>query len=123
MDSQGWISEARLRLEDALLLCRRKRHARSISACYYASHAATKGLLLHRHIEVRSHDAIISQLSLYYVRGGVLPSETASWLDRLYKDRLSADYECQGFTFAQATRAIRTTRSFIASAENVYHRA
>ena len=70
---QDWMIEARLRLEDALLLFNKGRHARSVSAAYYAFHAAGKGLLLTREIEIDSHPALRKQLSLHFVRGGLLP--------------------------------------------------
>lgn len=49
-----WMDEAFHRFDDAEVLHERDRHARSISACYYAVLAAGKGALKAKGIEVSS---------------------------------------------------------------------
>lgn len=112
--AREWIDEALLRLEDAEMLHERDRHARVISACYYAVLAAAKGALKDEGVAVSSHKALRVHLGKTFIRHGVLPSDTAAFLEELYKNRLRADYELAEFSAEEASSAIADTHDRIA---------
>lgn len=104
--SHEWMEEAYRRLDDAEVLHERDRHARSISACYYAVLAAGKGALK----KVSSHKALRIHLGKVFIRNGVLPDDTAAFVEDLYKDRLRADYELASFSRDTASEKIADVR-------------
>lgn len=104
--SHEWMEEAYRRLDDAEVLHERDRHARAISACYYAVLAAGKGVLKMEGVEVSSHKALRIHLGKVFIRNGALPDDTAAFVEDLYKDRLRADYELASFSPGAAFRKI-----------------
>lgn len=116
--SRDWIEEAHLRLEDERALYERGRNARAVSASYYALLAAGKGLLLTAGVIIDSHKALRVHLGKEFIRHGKLSSDTASFVDELYKDRLMADYELRPFASETATRAIEEVQTCIEQLEN-----
>jgi uncharacterized protein (UPF0332 family) len=101
-----WMDEAFRRLDDAEALHERTRHARAISACYYAVLAAGKGSLKAEGVDVSSHKALRVHLGKIFIRHGHLPDDTAAFIEELYKDRLRADYELASFSRDTASDAI-----------------
>lgn len=101
-DAQDWLKETALRVEDARALLGRKRNGRAVSAAYYAVHAAGKGALLDVDVEINSHAALPKLLSYHFVRTGRLPSDTAARIQKLFEERLAADYDLQGYDAAEA---------------------
>ena len=101
-----WMREAHRRLDDAEVLHERDRHARSISACYYAVLAAGKGALKTEGVEVSSHKALRIHLGKVFIRNGDLPDDTAAFVEDLHKDRLRADYELASFSPDAASRKV-----------------
>ena len=108
--AREWIDEADLRVGDAEMLHEHGRHARSISACYYAVLAAGKGALKARGVDVSSHKALRIHLGKVFIRHGDLPDDTAAFVEDLYKNRLRADYELVTFSADAAARAIDEVR-------------
>ena len=94
----AWMDEAHSRLNDVWMLHGRDRHARAISADYYAVLAAGKGALKTEDVEVSSHKALRVHLGKVFIRHGDLPEDTAAFVEELYKDRLRADYELADFS-------------------------
>ena len=101
-----WMREAHRRLDDAEVLHERDRHARSISACYYAVLAAGKGTLKAEGMEIGSHKALRMHLGKVFIRHGDLPEDTAAVVEELYKNRLRADYELASFSPDAASRKV-----------------
>jgi len=101
-----WMREAHRRLDDAEVLHERDRHARSISACYYAVLAAGKGILKAEGVEIGSHKALRVHLGKVFIRHGDLSEDTAAVVEELYKNRLRADYELAQFSSETASSVI-----------------
>jgi uncharacterized protein (UPF0332 family) len=100
------MDEAYLRLEDAEMLHDRDRHARAVSACYYAVLAAGKGALKAEDVNISSHKALRVHLGKEFIRHGHLPDDTAAFVDELYKRRLRADYELAEFATSTVSNLI-----------------
>jgi uncharacterized protein (UPF0332 family) len=49
---------------------------------------------LKKEIIVRTHSGMISQFSQHFVKTGIVPIETGSFLARLFQLRQKADYNC-----------------------------
>lgn len=109
--AREWMNEAFRRIDDADMLYERDRYARSISACYYAVLAAGKAGLKTEGVEISSHRALRVHLGKVFIRHGVLPADTAAFLETLYKDRLQADYELTAFSASKASTVIADTRN------------
>jgi uncharacterized protein (UPF0332 family) len=105
-----WMDEAFHRLNDAEALHERNRHARSISACYYAVLAAGKGALKAKGVSISSHKALRVYLGKVFIRHGDLSEDTAAFIEELYKDRLQADYELAEFPADAASGMIAEVR-------------
>lgn len=105
-----WMDEAYRRLDDAEALHERARHARAISACYYAVLAVGKGALKTEGVEISSHKALRVHLGKVFIRDGDLPDDTAVFLEDLYKDRLRADYELASFSRHTASEKVADVR-------------
>lgn len=105
-----WMDEAYRRLGDAEVLHERDRHARAISACYYAVLAVGKGVLKTEGVEISSHKALRIHLGKVFIRNGDLPDDTAAFVEDLYKDRLRADYELTSFSRDTASEKIAEVR-------------
>ena len=108
--AREWIDEADQRVGDAEVLHEHGRHARAISACYYAVLAAGKGALKAKGVDVGSHKALRIHLGKVFIRHGDLPDDTAAFVEDLYKNRLRADYELITFSAGAAARAIDAVR-------------
>jgi uncharacterized protein (UPF0332 family) len=104
--ARAWTDEAYLRLEDAEILHERERHARAVSACYYAVLAAGKGALKAEGGDISSHKALRVHLGKEFIRHGYLPDDTAAFVDELYKRRLRADYELAEFSVGTTSDVI-----------------
>lgn len=104
--ASDWMEEADHRLDDARVLRERGRHARAISASYYAVLAAGKGALKTEGVQISSHKALRVHLGKVFIRHGDLPDDTAAFIEELYKDRLRADYELVSFPEETASHVI-----------------
>jgi uncharacterized protein (UPF0332 family) len=110
---QDWFEEATRRAEDAAVLHERGRNARAVSASYFAVFVAGKGLLLTVGVRIDSHKALRVYLGKEFIRHGQLPSDTAAFIDDLYKRRLQADYELETVSSSDVSRTLSRVRNLI----------
>jgi uncharacterized protein (UPF0332 family) len=77
--------------EIALLLSNGLWHT-AVNRLYYACYYAVGALLVQNGIETHSHNGVINQMGLHFVRTGVLPVEQGKFYQRLFELRQTGDY-------------------------------
>ena len=63
-----------------------------VNRLYYACYYAASALLLNRHIEANTHNGVKTQLSMHFVRTGLLDLEHSTTFGLLFDKRHSSDY-------------------------------
>jgi hypothetical protein len=92
----------------------------AVSRAYYAVFHAARALLFSLGLEVRSHRAVLNQVSERFVKPGRLQPEFARLLSHMQRDREDADYEPDAvFTAALADEAIADAEQFLAAARSL----
>jgi uncharacterized protein (UPF0332 family) len=87
-----------------------------LSRAYYAVFHAARALLVSLGLEVKSHRAVLNQVSEHFVKTGRLEPELARLLARMQRDREDADYEMSAvFTDSMAEQAIGDAERFLAA--------
>ena len=66
----------------------------AVNRYYYTCFHIVQALFLKKEIIVRTHSGMISQFSQHFVKTGIVPIETGSFLARLFQLRQKADYNC-----------------------------
>ena len=81
---------------------------------YYAAYYAASALLIANGIRVKSHEGVIQQLGLHFIKENIVPDEMGKHYRRLYTFRLKGDYEDNyNLTEEQVVPMIEPTESFI----------
>ncbi|MDR1003899.1 MAG: HEPN domain-containing protein [Prevotellaceae bacterium] len=86
------LERARQTLEEADLLRQGDYFNAAVNRLYYACYYAASSLLLSRKIAVQTHNGVKAQLSLYFVRTGLLDLEHGTTFGLLFDKRHSGDY-------------------------------
>lgn len=63
-----------------------------VNRLYYACYYAASALLLNHHIEANTHNGVKTQLSMHFVRTGLLDLEHSTTFGVLFDKRHSSDY-------------------------------
>lgn len=109
-DSEAWLEEARLRLDDARVLLERDRSARAVSTAYFACHAAGRGLLRGEGVYAHTHSGLRNRIGYHFVREERCPPDVTQWLAELEQLRQEADYELRTFGDQEATSYLQNAR-------------
>ena len=64
----------------------------AVNRLYYACYYAASALLLSREIEAHTHNGVKIQLSMHFVRTGLLSIEHGTTFSLLYEKRQASDY-------------------------------
>lgn len=92
----------------------------TLSRAYYAVFHAARALLVSLGLEVKSHRAVVNQISDHFVRTGRLTPELSRLISRMQRDREDADYQMGAiFTDAMAEQAISDAERFVAAARSL----
>lgn len=65
----------------------------AINRIYYACFYASNALLVANGIEVKSHAGVRNNLSVHFVKEGILPKECGKFYSLIFAKRTSGDYE------------------------------
>lgn len=90
------------------------RYRRVIMLCWLPG----KGLLLTVGAVIDSHKALRVHLGKEFIRHGKVSSDTAAFVDELYKNRLMADYELKSFSRETAAHTMEEGEAHIEQFEN-----
>lgn len=86
------LERARQTLGEADLLRTGDYFNATVNRLYYACYYAASALLLNRHIEANTHNGVKTQLSMHFVRTGLLDLEHSTTFGLLFDKRHSSDY-------------------------------
>lgn len=64
----------------------------AVNRLYYACYYAASALLLSREIEAHTHNGVKTQISMHFVRTGLLSIEHGTTFSLLYEKRQAGDY-------------------------------
>lgn len=88
----------------------------AVSRAYYAVFHAARALLFSLGLEVKSHRAVLNQVSEHFVKTGRLAPELCRLISRMQRDREDADYETDAvFTDGIADQALADAERFLAA--------
>ena len=85
------LERARQTLGEADLLRTGDYFNATVNRLYYACYYAASALLLNRHIEANTHNGVKTQLSMHFVRTGLLDLEHSTTFGLLFDKRHSSD--------------------------------
>ncbi len=86
----------------------------SISRSYYSMFFAAKALLALRDIYPKSHQGVITQLGLEFVKNGFLDSVYGRAIRKAKEQRETADYDIDiEFSLEEAERLLKTAEDFL----------
>lgn len=87
------IEKANVALEDAAFLAGAGRYNLAANRLYYALHYACTALLISKGIPTKRHAGMITQMSLHFVKTGILSLEDGKLLKVMFDLRHEGDYE------------------------------
>lgn len=112
------MERARQTLNEADLLRTGDYFNAVVNRLYYACYYAASALLLNHHIEAKTHNGVKTQLSMHFVRAGLLDLEHSTTFGVLFDKRHSSDYGDFAYCDAALVDVLRPrTESFIDAIE------
>ncbi len=88
-----WLQRARSTLMEAELLARGGAWNGCVSRLYYACFDAVTALLLRHGYRFSKHAGVQSLFNLHFVKTGIVPPELGELFNKLFDQRLAADYQ------------------------------
>lgn len=85
--------KADLALEDAAFLAKSGKYNLAANRLYYALYYACTALLISRGIPTKRHSGMIAQVSMHFVRTGILSVDDGKLLKVMFDLRHEGDYE------------------------------
>lgn len=91
---------------------------------YYAAYYAASALLIANSIRVKSHEGVIQQLGLHFIKPGLLSNDIGKLYRQLFTFRLKGDYEDNyNLTEEQVAPMIEPTEQLITIISNLTRQA
>ena len=86
------IARAHAALQEADLLIEQQHFSGALNRVYYAAFYAARALLATRNLDSSRHTGVIALFQEYFVRTGIVPTDTARALPRAFEKRQTSDY-------------------------------
>jgi len=114
------LERAHSTLGEADLLYGGEYYNAAVNRLYYACYYAAIALLLSRHIEAFTHNGVKTQLSMHFVRTGLLSLEHSTTFGLLFDKRHSSDYADFAYCDASLVELLRPrSEAFIHAIEQL----
>ena len=114
------LQRAHSTLEEADLLYGGGYYNAAVNRLYYACYYAAVALLLSRSIETATHNGVKTQLSMHFVRTGLLSIEHSTTFGLLFDKRHSSDYSDFAYCDAGLVELLRPrAEAFIDAVEKL----
>ena len=114
------LQRAHITLEEADLLYGGGYYNAAVNRLYYACYYAAVALLLSRSIETATHNGVKTQLSMHFVRTGLLSIEHSTTFGLLFDKRHSSDYSDFAYCDAGLVELLRPrAEAFIDAVEKL----
>lgn len=114
------LERAHSTLGEADLLYGSEYYNAAVNRLYYACYYAAIALLLSRHIEASTHNGVKTQLSMHFVRTGLLSLEHSTTFGLLFDKRHSSDYADFAYCDASLVELLRPrSETFINAVEEL----
>ena len=108
------IKKGRKSLEAAKGLFNSEYYDFPVSRAYYSMFYCTEALLLTKNLSFSKHSAVIANFGRHFIKTGLLPSNSFSYLNDAFKDRQSGDYEALDvISREEAETHIRNAEEFL----------
>lgn len=87
------MEKADIAIEDVNQLSAWRRWSAAANRLYYAVYYAATALLINQGYTTRTHTGMITQISVHFVRPGILSREDGRLIRKLFELRQEADYD------------------------------
>lgn len=92
----------------------------AIQRLYYAAFYMASALLIKNKISAHTHNGVVGQLGMHFVKTGKLDKEEGRLYSRLLQNRITGDYnDFFDFTEQDATELLEPTRVLLEKLENL----